>query len=63
MDEEKKEEGTCELVIYCHHCKLHYQLNPEMIALALVTKPSIWEIYEYILTTKCRNCKKVDCDS
>jgi hypothetical protein len=52
------DKGTCELVIYCHECKTHWQLNPEMIALALATNANLWEVYNYILTTRCKNCKK-----
>lgn len=53
-----KKDGTCELVIYCYECKNHYQLNSEMIAISLLTKQSIWKLYEYILTTRCRICNK-----
>ena len=28
LDCECKKDGTCELVIYCHECKSHWQLNP-----------------------------------
>ena len=55
---ENEKDGTCELVIYCHQCTNHYQLNPEMIALSLLTKASVWDVYEYILTKKCSQCKE-----
>ena len=58
MNNEK--EGACELIIYCYKCKSHFQLNPDMIAVALVTKADIWEIYQHILTIKCRECEKND---
>lgn len=52
-----KEKGTCELVIYCYECKSHWQLNPGMIALSLACNASVWDVYNYVLTTKCQNCK------
>jgi hypothetical protein len=55
-----EEDGTCELVIYCYNCKNFWQLNPEMIALALATNASVWDVYKYILTTKCKTCEKND---
>lgn len=57
MSEEK--DGSCELIIYCHACKSLFQLNLAMIALSLASNASIWDVYNYILTTKCRNCKDV----
>lgn len=54
----KEDEGTLELVIYCHECNTHFQLNPKMIALLLATNVNIWEVYNYILTTRCKNCEK-----
>jgi len=54
----KCKEGTCELVIYCYKCKSFFQLNPEMIAIALVTKPTIWDIYKYISIIKCKVCEE-----
>jgi hypothetical protein len=55
---EFEEEGTCELVIYCYECKEIWQLNSEMIAIALATSASIWEVYNYILKYRCKNCGK-----
>lgn len=57
MSGECDKEGTCELIIYCHECKSHWQLNPEMIALSLITDANVWEVYNYILTIKCEKCK------
>ena len=54
---DKSEEGTCEMVIYCYECKSMWQLNPEMIALSLATNASVWDVYNYVLTTKCKVCE------
>jgi len=51
-------EGTCELVIYCYECKKNWQLNPKMIALSLAANASVWDVYNYVLTVKCKDCKK-----
>jgi hypothetical protein len=55
MDE--KDQGTCELIIYCYKCEAKFQLNPDMIAVALATNANIWEIYNYILTIPCKECE------
>lgn len=55
---ELNQEGTCELVIYCFKCKAIRQLNPQMIALSLATNVSVWDVYEYILTVKCKDCQE-----
>ncbi len=56
----EEDEGTCELIIHCHECKTNWQLNPTMIALSLATNASVWDVYNYVLTTKCKNCKSKD---
>ncbi len=56
MNEKKDTEATCELIIYCYECDSKFQLNTDMMAVALITNATIWEIYEYILTSKCRVC-------
>jgi len=56
MTEQLNDKGTCELVIYCHKCKKFWQLNPEMIAVSLVSNANVWDVYNYILTTDCVNC-------
>jgi hypothetical protein len=53
-----EENGTLELVIYCHECKNIYQINPKFIAWALVSQANIWEVYEAILKYKCQKCRK-----
>ncbi len=54
----ENEDGTCELVIYCYECKSLFQLSTSMIALAMISKTDIWEIYQYILTIECTECKR-----
>lgn len=58
MNEIEKKEGTLELVIYCHQCKKHFQLNPKMIAVALATQCNIWQLYEYLLHCNCPFCNE-----
>ncbi len=52
----EENEGTCELIIHCHACKTNWQLNPQMIALSLATNASVWEVYNFVLTNKCKVC-------
>ncbi len=58
MCAEEADYKTQELVIYCHTCKSMWQLNPEMIVVALVTDANVWDVYNYIIKQECKECKE-----
>lgn len=52
----RDERKTLEMIIHCHKCKTNWQLNPDMIAVSLSTKQTVWDVYKYVLTTECDIC-------
>jgi hypothetical protein len=53
-------EGDLELVIRCRRCKSLFALNPESVAMALITKESVWGYIKWIQLSKCTKCNPME---
>lgn len=58
IDLSTKEEITGDLclIICCRKCDATFELNTEVIALAMITNASVWDYIKAVQNTKCRVC-------
>lgn len=53
-------DGDLMMAIICTKCEAMYELNPDSIAVALMTNATIWDYIEYVQHSKCRVCEEND---
>ncbi len=61
MDDDKKEDftqGDLVLIICCRKCDAQFELNPDAIAVALMTNATVWDYIKSVQLGKCRECNK-----